>query len=131
MSKMRMISAALFSISICTAVSAHQKVKEIHKRAFYGEDIYIDIPSGNVSEVVFKPSANQSAEVAILRAGQVVSSHGLINSLGHLVLEDVQESDEGVYIVKNTSNPSAAQHIILLVRGKMSPALVHAANCLH
>lgn len=47
------------------------------------------------------------------------------------MLEDVQESDEGVYIVKNTSHPSAAQHLILLVRGKMSPALVRAADCLH
>lgn len=101
------------------------KVKEIHKRAFFGEDIYIDIPSGNVSEVVFTPSANQSAEVEILRAGQVVSSRGSINSLGHLVLEDVQEGDEGVYIVKDTSNPSAAHHLVLLVRGEMSPAPVH------
>lgn len=68
--------------------------------------------------MVFKPSANQSAEVPILQAGQVVSSRGSINSLGHLVLEDVQESDEGMYIVRNTSNPRAVQHLILLVRGK-------------
>lgn len=42
------------------------------------------------------------------------------------MLEDVQESDEGEYIVRNTSNPRAVQHLILLVRGKMSPALVGA-----
>lgn len=60
-----------------------------------------------------------------------MSSRGSINSLGHLVLEDVQENDEGVYIVKNTSNPSAAQHLILLVRGKMSSALVREADRLH
>lgn len=97
------------------------KVKKIHKRAFFGEDIYINIPSGNVSEVVFKPSTNQSTEVVILRAGQVVNSRGSINSLGYLVLEDVQENDEGEYIVKNTSNPIAAECVILLVRGKLTP----------
>lgn len=97
------------------------KVKKIHKRAFYGEDIHIDIPSGNVSEVVFKPSTNESTEVVILRAGQVVNSRGSINSLGYLVLEDVQENDEGEYIVKNTSNPIAVKCIILLVRGKIPP----------
>lgn len=42
------------------------------------------------------------------------------------MLEDVQESDEGEYIVRNTSNPRAVQHLILLVRGKTSPALVGA-----
>lgn len=100
------------------------KVKEIHKTAFFGEDIYIDIPSGNVSEVVFKPRTNDSTEVVILRAGQVVNSRGLINSLGHLVLEDVHENDEGEYIVKNTRNPTATKRLILLVRGKMTPAFL-------
>lgn len=47
------------------------------------------------------------------------------------MLEDVQESDEGLYIVKNTSNPSAAQHLTLYVRGKMSPAHVCAADSLY
>ncbi|XP_029701262.1 uncharacterized protein isoform X3 [Takifugu rubripes] len=116
MFEMRVISAAMLSTLICTGVSAHLKVKKIHKRAFFGEDIYIDIPSGKVSEVVFKPSTNQSTEVVILRAGQVVNSRGSINSLGYLVLEDVQENDEGEYIVKNTSNPIAAECVILLVR---------------
>lgn len=37
------------------------------------------------------------------------------------MLEDVQENDEGEYIVKNTSNPIAAECVILLVRGKMTP----------
>lgn len=99
-------------------------VKEENRTAFFGEDIYIDIPSGNVGEVVFKPKTNRSSEVVLLREGRVVNPRGLINSLGHLVLEDVQEEDEGLYVIKNTSNPSTAKHIILNVRGKMSAALL-------
>ncbi|KAI3358840.1 hypothetical protein L3Q82_015236 [Scortum barcoo] len=91
-------------------------IKEEHKTAFFGEDIHIDVPSGNVSEVVFKPRTNQSAEVVLLQAGKVVNPRAHFNSLGHLVLEDVQEEDEGVYITKNTSNPNTAMHLILIVR---------------
>lgn len=54
----------------------------------------------------------------------MLNSRGSINTLGYLVLEDVQESDEGEYIVKNTSNPFAAKCIILLVRGKMTPVFL-------
>lgn len=73
---------------------------------------------------MFTPKTNLSAEVVILQAGQVVNSRGVINSLGHLVLEDVQQNDEGVYTVKDTSNPSTVRHLILLVSGKMSQELL-------
>lgn len=99
-------------------------VKEEQRKAFFGEDIYIDVPPGNVGEVVFRPWNNQSSEVVLLREGQVVNPRAVINSLGHLVLEDVQEEDKGLYIIKNTSNPSAAKHLILIVRGKMFATLL-------
>lgn len=52
----------------------------------------------------------------------MVDPRGTINSLGHLILEDVQEKDEGLYIIRNTSNPSAVKHLLLIVKGKMSAA---------
>lgn len=96
-------------------------VKEEHRTAFFGEDIYIDFPPGNVGEVVFRPRTNRSAEVVLLRAGTVVNPRGRINSLGHLVLEDVQEEDEGLYVIRNASDPGTAQRLLLIVRGERPP----------
>lgn len=98
-------------------------VKQEHRTAFFGEDIYIDFPPGKVGEVVFIPRINRTVDVVLLRGGEVVDPRGTINSLGHLVLEDVQEKDEGLYIIRNTSNPSAVKHLLLIVKGKMSAAL--------
>ena len=93
------------------------------KTAFFGEDIFFVVPSGNVSEVVFKPRTNNSAEVVLLQEGKVVNPRCHISSLGHLVLEDVQEEDEGLYIVRNISSPNTAKHIALAVKGELSVAL--------
>ncbi|KAM7384738.1 hypothetical protein PAMA_011883 [Pampus argenteus] len=113
---MKVITAAVFSALLCTVVSASLKVKKEHRTAFFGEDIHIDVPSGNVGEVVFKSRTNKSAEVVLLQAGRVVHPRSSLNSLGHLVLEDVQEEDEGVYVIRNASNPNAEKHLILIVR---------------
>lgn len=98
-------------------------VKEEHRTAFFGEDIHIDVPPGNAGEVVFKPRTNRSAEVVLMRAGKVNNTRCHVNSLGHLVVEDVQEEDEGVYIIKNSNNPNAVKRLILIVRGKLAAAL--------
>ncbi|XP_032392195.1 uncharacterized protein LOC116702163 isoform X2 [Etheostoma spectabile] len=106
---MKVISAAVLSALLCT-------VKKEDKTAFFGEDIHIDVPPGNLGEVVFKPRTNRSAEVVLLRAGVVVTPRGHLNSLGHLVLEDMQEEDEGEYIIRNTDHPNAVKHLNLFVR---------------
>ncbi|XP_045915216.1 uncharacterized protein LOC123976878 isoform X2 [Micropterus dolomieu] len=106
---MKVISPAVISALFCT-------VKEEHRTAFFGEDIHIDVSPGNVSEVVFKPRYNRSAEVVLLQAGRVMTPQGHINSLGHLVLEDVQEENEGLYIMRNPTTPNLAKHLILIVR---------------
>ncbi|XP_018529635.1 uncharacterized protein LOC108881912 [Lates calcarifer] len=113
---MKVISVAVLSALFCTVVSASSKVKEEHRTAFFGEDIHIDVPPGNAGEVVFKPRTNRSAEVVLMRAGKVNNTRCHVNSLGHLVVEDVQEEDEGVYIIKNSNNPNAVKRLILIVR---------------
>ncbi|KAF3834220.1 hypothetical protein F7725_025424 [Dissostichus mawsoni] len=107
---MKVISAAVLSALICT-------VKEEHRTAFFGEEIHINVPSGNLGEVVFKPRTNGSTEVVLLQAGQVVSPRARLSSPGHLVLEDMLEEDEGVYVIKNTNSPNTAKHLIIIVRG--------------
>lgn len=97
-------------------------VKQEHRTAFFGEDIYIDFPKGTVGEVVFHPKSNQSAAAVLVRDGQKVDSRVTVISPGHLVLEDVQEKDEGVYVIRNSSNPgAAAKQLILHVQGNASP----------
>ncbi|KAM6973854.1 uncharacterized protein LKV04_015554 [Tautogolabrus adspersus] len=113
---MKVISSAVLSALFCTVVSASSKVKEEHRTAFFGEDIHIDVPPGNAGEVVFTPRTNGLAEVALMREGKVVNPRCRINSLGHLVLEDVQEEDEGVYVIKNANNSNTAKNLILIVR---------------
>ncbi|KAM3595864.1 uncharacterized protein V6R79_004151 [Siganus canaliculatus] len=114
---MKVINAAVLSALFCSVVSGSLKVKEEHRTAFFGEDIHIDVPPGNAGEVVFRPRVNRTSEVVLLRAGEVVNNtRGHINSLGHLVLEDVQEEDEGVYVIKNANSPNTVKRLILIVR---------------
>ncbi|XP_057684681.1 uncharacterized protein LOC130910996 [Corythoichthys intestinalis] len=96
---MRGMACVLLSNLLCTAASASFKVKEEHKTAFFGEDIHLEIPPGDVGSVVFRPKTNASAEVPLLWAGKVLHQRARVNSHGHLVLDDVQEEDEGVYVV--------------------------------
>nr|XP_040045383.1 uncharacterized protein LOC120826868 isoform X1 [Gasterosteus aculeatus aculeatus] len=113
---MKVTGAAVLSALFCTVVSASLKVTEEHRTAFFGEDIHIDVPPGDLGEVVFKPRTKSLPEVVLMRAGRVVNPRGSINSLDHLLLEDVQEEDEGVYVIKNTNHPDAVKHLILIVR---------------
>lgn len=94
------------------------------RTAFFGEDIFFLVPPGNVSEVVFKPRTNNSAEVVLLQAGKVVSPRCHISSLGHLVLEDAKEEDEGLYIFRNISGPNTPKHIVLAVKGELSVCIL-------
>lgn len=94
------------------------------RTAFFGEDIFFLVPPGNVSEVVFKPRTNNSAEVVLLQAGKVVSPRCHISSLGHLVLEDAKEEDEGLYIFRNISGPTTPKHIVLAVKGELSVCIL-------
>lgn len=56
-----------------------------------------------------------------MRAGKPVNESKAQLTYDDLVLKDVQEEDEGVYIIRSSSNSSATEHFILTVRGE-SPA---------
>ncbi|XP_028288726.1 uncharacterized protein LOC114453178 [Parambassis ranga] len=113
---MKVISAVVLSVLFCTAVLGSSKVKEEHMTAFIGEDIHIEVPPGNVGEVVFIPRTNSSSELILMKQGVVMNEQAHLISLGHLVLEDVQEPNEGVYIIKNTNTSNTIRRLILIVR---------------
>lgn len=109
---------------ICANILHLNCFKVERRTAFFGEDIFFLVPPGNVSEVVFKPRTNNSAEVVLLQAGKVVSPRCHISSLGHLVLEDAKEEDEGLYIFRNISSPNTPKHIVLAVKGELSVSIL-------
>ncbi|KAM4725888.1 uncharacterized protein FYW61_013931 [Anableps anableps] len=114
---MKAIGAAVLSIVFCTVVSASSKVKEENRTAFFGEDVHIEVSSWNDPEVVFKPRTNSSYEVHLLQAGRLTNQNKTeLNSLGHLVLKDVQEEDEGLYVIRSSRNSSITKRLILSVR---------------
>uniref|UniRef100_A0A3P8T8W2 Uncharacterized protein n=1 Tax=Amphiprion percula TaxID=161767 RepID=A0A3P8T8W2_AMPPE len=102
---------------------------EEHKKVFFGEDIHINVPPGNFGEVVFKPAANGSSEVFLMKAGQVMNyTKTPLKIPGHLVLRGVQEEDEGVYTIRNTNNSDSVKHLILEVRQTTEPPLMVLYN---
>ncbi|XP_043995509.1 uncharacterized protein LOC122844280 [Gambusia affinis] len=114
---MKAIVAAVLSAVFCTVVSASSKVKEERRTAFFGEDVHIDVSSWSDLEVVFRPRTNSSYEVPLLRSGRVTNQNKTeFNSLGHLVLKDVQEEDEGLYIIRSGRNVSISKNLVLIVR---------------
>ncbi|XP_054620485.1 uncharacterized protein LOC129173509 [Dunckerocampus dactyliophorus] len=114
MKMMRGVACLLLGNLLRTVASASLKVREEHRTAFFGEDIHIDIPPGDAGEVAFTPKTNKSSEVVLLRAGKAVDARGRLNSFGHLVLEDVQKEDEGVYVVSKNAN--VLKRLVLIVR---------------
>ncbi|XP_028317523.1 uncharacterized protein LOC114472464 [Gouania willdenowi] len=115
---MKVISAAVLGVLFCTVTSASSKaVKQENRTAFFGEDIHIVVPRGNLGEVVFKARSNDSStEEFLMKAGKVVNSQAYLNSLGHLVLEDVQENNEGLYVIRNANTSAVVKHLNLIVR---------------
>ncbi|RVE66798.1 hypothetical protein OJAV_G00110860 [Oryzias javanicus] len=113
---MKVIGAAVFSALFCTVMSSSAKVREEHRTAFFGEDVHIDIESLKDLEVVFKPRTKPSLEVFIMREGKPVNESKAQLTFDDLVLKDVQEEDEGVYVIRSSRNSSTAEHFILTVR---------------
>lgn len=114
------LCALFFSV-----VSASSKVKDEHRTAFFGEDLYISVPPKELGELVFRPRTNRSLEVVLLQGGQVIPQtqpQGNLSgpevrliSPGHITLENLQEKDEGLYIIK-TNASTVVKKLIVIVR---------------
>ncbi|XP_076158097.1 uncharacterized protein LOC143140857 [Alosa pseudoharengus] len=112
---MSVLRVAVFGTLICTVVSATIKAKEEHRTAFFGEDVHIRVPSLASTDVVFKPRVKGQPEKVLMQNGNVVHTRATLNTQ-FLILEDVGEEDEGVYMIKNTEAPTHVRHITLIVR---------------
>ncbi|XP_062386136.1 uncharacterized protein LOC134073168 [Sardina pilchardus] len=93
----------------------HHPAKEEHRVAFFGEDVDIRVPSLASTEVVFRPRVKGHAEVVLMQNGTLVHTRAKLNTQ-FLILEDVGEEDEGVYVIKNTEAPTHVRRLTLIVR---------------
>ncbi|KAL6489465.1 hypothetical protein MHYP_G00032060 [Metynnis hypsauchen] len=84
---------------------------------FLGEDYHIPLPVGG-AEVVFKPMVGPAGrELMLMKAGVVVNPRvKLSQASNHLILENVGETDEGVYIVKSNEDPQNVKRLNIIVR---------------
>lgn len=84
---------------------------------FLGEDLHIAIPVGG-ADVSFKTSIGRGREKALMTAGNLVDPRAKVNdALSHLILENVGESDEGVYTITSSQNTENVTRMTLYVRG--------------
>lgn len=121
---MKVLLTAVLSALFCSVALASPKVKDEHRTAFFGEDLHISVPAGPLGEVVFRPRTNRSLDVVLLQAGQVVlqpqgnlsGPEVRMSSPGHVILENLQEKDEGLYIIKNANTSAVVKRLIVIVR---------------
>ncbi|KAM9487701.1 uncharacterized protein Hap1MRO34_004867 isoform 1-T1 [Clarias gariepinus] len=102
-----------FSMLLCVAFSENPTDVAV----FLGEDYHISLPEGG-AKVTFKPSIGAAdRELELMKDGKVVNPRGKVNqALSHLILENIGESDEGVYIITSEQNPDVIKQINLFVR---------------
>lgn len=83
-----------------------------------GEDYHIMLPPGGV-EMIFKPKFGPAGrELEMMKGREVVSPRVKMNqALSHLILENVGENDEGLYIIRSEQNPEDIKQLNLIVRG--------------
>ncbi len=94
--------------------------QEMSQTLFFREDFHILVPADG-ADVTFRPSIVRGREKPLMSSGKVVDLRAKLNSASsHLILENVGESDEGVYTITSNQNPEDVTRITLYVRGSAS-----------
>ncbi|XP_051574378.1 cell surface glycoprotein 1-like isoform X2 [Myxocyprinus asiaticus] len=89
------------------------------------------MPAGG-ADVSFRPSVVTGHEKLLMSSGKVVDPRAKLNAgLSHLILENVGESDEGVYTVTSNQNPEDVTSIKLYVRDCSSEHIVKYGSDFH
>ncbi|XP_076847261.1 uncharacterized protein LOC143493050 isoform X2 [Brachyhypopomus gauderio] len=109
------LRVVVFGLLLCLGSS--EALNEKEETVFLGEDFHILLP-GNGTDVLFNPIVGPAGrEMVLLKSGSVISPRVKLNHvLTHLILENVGESDEGVYIINSTQNPQDTVKLKLIVR---------------
>ncbi|XP_042627982.1 uncharacterized protein LOC109074569 [Cyprinus carpio] len=107
-----------------SAFSATLKAQEESQTLFFGEDFYILVPADG-ADVTFRPTVVPGPEKLLMSSGKVVDLRAKLNSASrHLILENVGESDEGVYTITSNQNPENVTRITLYVRDCSSEVII-------
>ncbi|KAK9960792.1 hypothetical protein ABG768_008627 [Culter alburnus] len=121
---MQNLRLLILSVLFHSAFSATLKAQELSQTLFFGEDFHIPMPEGNV-EVLFRPSIVPGREKPLMSSGKVVDLRAKLNTgLTHLILENVGESDEGVYTITSGESAEDITRITLYVRDCSSELIV-------
>ncbi|XP_059423676.1 uncharacterized protein si:dkeyp-77h1.4 [Carassius carassius] len=113
---MQNLRLLILSVLFYSAFSATLKAQEKSRTLFSREDFYILVPADG-ADVTFRPSVVQGLEKPLMSSGKVVDPRAKLNSASsHLILENVGESDEGVYTITSNQNPEDVTRITLYVR---------------
>ncbi|KAM4736021.1 uncharacterized protein FYW61_006330 [Anableps anableps] len=113
---MMSVSVLMVSFLISGAISAPLKEEEESIILLHGEDFHILLPPHEV-EVTFKNRSDPRKTLVLMREGRVIGSRAKSTlNLNHLIIEAVDEGDEGLYILKNLNNPNDVKQISLTVR---------------
>ncbi|KAI5620478.1 hypothetical protein C0J50_19945 [Silurus asotus] len=87
------------------------------EEVFLNEDFHILLPTGPAN-LIFKPKIGPAGDgLEMMKDGAVVSPRVKLNqALSHLILENVGESDEGLYVISSEQKPEDTKQINLIVR---------------
>lgn len=90
-----------------------------------GEDWHILLPVGG-PQISFKPSLGPAGrEVQMMKEGNVIHPRvKLSQAVSHVILENVGESDEGLYIINSMLKPKDVKQINLIVRGDTQHSVI-------
>ncbi|XP_039535350.1 protein diaphanous homolog 1 isoform X2 [Pimephales promelas] len=128
---MQNLRLLVLSVLFYSAFSATLKGQEASQALFFGEDFHIPLPAGK-ADVSFKPSVVPGREKSLMRSGEVVDVRAKLNTaLTHLILENVGESDEGVYTISSDQTAGDVTRIILYVRDCFNEDIVYYGSDFH
>ncbi|XP_067304949.1 uncharacterized protein si:dkeyp-77h1.4 [Pseudorasbora parva] len=128
---MQNLRLLVLSVLFCSALSATLKAQKVSQTLFYGEDFHIPMPAGK-ADVLFKPSIVRGNEKLLMSSGEVVDLRAKLNTvLTHLILENVGESDEGVYTITSDQTTEDVTLITLYVRDCYSELIVKYGSDFH
>lgn len=122
MLKLSLIQSLLIYISLTALWSSLVEDQVV----FLGEDWHMSLPVGG-AQVIFKPRIGQPGrQLDMMTDGKVVNPRVKLNqALSHVILENVGESDEGLYIISSEQNPDYVKQINLVVRGDIQLSVIH------
>ncbi|XP_062421627.1 uncharacterized protein si:dkeyp-77h1.4 isoform X2 [Pungitius pungitius] len=126
------VGVIAFSFLLTTALSAPVKNGDHSVTLFYGEDFHIPMPSLAVDVTFRNRSSPRAGEVFVMRGGIVVHGRAKVNRhLSHLIIDSVEEWDEGLYTVKDPADPEDIMTFMLIVRDCSNEQIIKYGDNYH